>query len=95
MGKGRIIFIFLVAVIAIILISFSQSNSGFEKVGRYNEYVIYYDAELDQGLEYEGYILKQGFYKITFLEAIETNEINQEYQEEIKLIIKEYEDLIN
>ena len=95
MKKGRIVFIAIVSIIAIGLILFSSKYKGYEKVGRVNEYVIYYDETQDDTSLYGGYLIKVGFYEISFQEAIDQEEINQEYINQIQLLITAYEEQNN
>jgi hypothetical protein len=93
MGKGRIIFIFIVSIISVVLILFSLNYKGYDKVGRVNEYVVYYQEEADQDQSlYDGYILRLGFYEVAVEEAIENQEISQEYIEMLIVLINDYEE---
>ena len=91
MTKGRIIFIAIVAIISIALIFFTMNLKGYQKIGRVNEYVLYYDETLVSDIEYSGYILKQGFYEVTLIEALEKDELSIEYQRIIFDMILEWE----
>ena len=91
MTKGRIIFIAIVAIISIALIFFTMNLKGYQKIGRVNEFVLYYDETLVSDIEYSGYILKQGFYEVTLIEALEKDELSIEYQRIIFDMILEWE----
>ncbi len=95
MGKGRIIFVFIVSIISLTLIYTSFNQKGYEKVGRVNEYVLYYDESFDSEEELDKYILKEGFYEIRLGEAIENEELTEEYIENIFELIEEFEKLEN
>ena len=93
MSKGRIVFVAIVATISIVLIALSLNSKGYDEVGRVNEYVLYYDTTSESDILYERYILKNGFYEVSVYDAIENEEISNEYQIEIMSMIDEWEQL--
>ena len=93
MTTPRAIFVGIVAVISIIVIIISIDSRGYEEVGRVNEYVLYYDTESESTELYEQYILKNGLYEVSVKEAIENEEISDEYIVLIDALIAEWESL--
>lgn len=91
MKTSRILFIAIVSIIAVALILFSLNNKGYEKVGRVNEYVLYYDQSIDDGSKYGGYIIKLGFYEEPLSDALETTVFTREYLDMFDALILEYE----
>lgn len=66
---------------------------GFEKVGRINEYVLYYNQELDtEDTVYSGYYVKLGFEEIPLSEALESDTFTNEEVTEINEMISDRSD---
>ena len=90
MTKGRIIFIAIVAILSIGLIVFTMNLKGYEKIGRVNEYVLYYDEARVNDNALSGYVLKQGFYEVTLIDALANDELSDEYVTIIYDMIEEW-----
>lgn len=83
----------LIIVVIIVLVGiFYNDIRGYEKIERVNEWVLYYCEDCDGSeTEYDGYILINGFTEMSVDEAIETGFFSNEIEEEIIVLIGEFE----
>lgn len=90
MSKARIILIAIIAIIALATIAFSINQKGYERIGMTEDFVVYYDSDTDFGNEFEGIVLKNGFYEVRYLDALANNELNEKQIKDITDIIDEF-----
>lgn len=94
MRNPRIVVLGVFAMITIAVLLFQSSLLGYERVGRVNEYYLYYAIEQDQEPDnlYDGYILRQGITDIDVEDAIDQELISQDYIELIDELIRKFEE---
>jgi len=92
MSGFRTVIALIIVVIIVLVGVFYNDIRGYDKIERINEWVLYYceDCDLEE-TEYDGYILINGFAEMSVDEALEIEYFNNDLEQEIILLIEEYE----